>query len=49
MYIFLPSSFSLTLAKVSYANLLTTLETCLYFSSDRDAMRSYPWYNNSMR
>ena len=49
MHIFLPSSFLLILAKVSYANLLTTLETYLYFSSNRDAIYSYPWYSNGMR
>ena len=49
MYISLPSSLPLTLAKASYANLLTILETCLYFSSNRDAMRSRPWCNNGMR
>ena len=49
MYIFLPSSLPLTLAKASYANLLTTLETCPCFSFDRDAMHSYPWCSNGMR
>ena len=49
MHIFLPSSLSLTLAKASCVNLLTTLETCPYFSFDRDAMHSYPWCSNGMR
>ena len=49
MYIFLPSSLSLTLAKVSCASLLTTLEMCPCFSFDRDAMYSRPWCSNGMR
>ena len=49
MYIFLPSSLPLTLTKASCANLLTTLETYLCFSSNRDTMRSHPWCSNSMR
>ena len=49
MHIFLPSSLSLTLTKVSCVNLLTTLETCPCFSFDRDAMYSHPWCSNNMR
>ena len=49
MYISLPSSLPLILAKAFYANLLTTLETCPCFSFNRDAMRSHPWYSNGMR
>ena len=49
MHIFLPSSLPLTLAKASYANLLTTLETCLCSSFNRDAMHSRPWCSNGMR
>ena len=49
MHIFLPSSLPLTFTKASYANLLTTLETCPCFSFNRDAMHSYPWYSNGMR
>ena len=49
MHIFLLSSLSLTLAKASCTNLLTTLETCLRFSFNRDAMHSRPWCSNGMR
>ena len=49
MYIFLPNSLFLTLTKVSYTSLLTTLEICPCFSFDRDTMHSYPQYSNSIR
>ena len=49
MYTFLPNSPLLVLTKVSYTNLLTTLETCPYFFLGRDATHSYPQYSNSMR
>ena len=49
MYIFLLSSLPSILAKASYANLLTTLETCPCFSFDRDAIYSCPWCSNGMR
>ena len=49
MYILLLNSFLLTLVKVSYASLLTTLEMCLCFFFDRDAMHSRPWCSSGMR
>ena len=49
MHIFFPSSLFLVLTKVSYINLLITLETYYYFSFSRGAMYNYPWYSSSIR